>query len=451
MSGGGIIVVPLVVPLVAVAGAGLAAVLVIRAAAAGTAATGRALEHFGAEMERLAAAQDDLAIRTRLWEAAASAVVSTNQELRLLIARAEQVGLQPELPPFIDLTRCALADTRALVAHAQDALAAARTQVIRAEAERDRQVLLAKLAIPLAELPSTAELISQHRQAFALRWAKLATSAASVVPPAPADQSVLQAEIDQILLRLDPDAIASEREQVMAAVARAEKRSGDAATARTYLDSLRRLVDKKINPRVARRREAAGLLSGLTHPAVGELIGELVPPRPSLRDSIERLQAVERGEAELTDSDLRAAHRELSWLSDELERRRLLDAVAEAFAGLGYSVTTGLEVHHCAGLSLTKPSWHGEHTADVWLDVHDKVQFRLVQRALNAVGEATHCAELDADAQQVSDQLERRGLAAKVDLPAEPLPAVRRIEVEITSDLPEQEPIARVHDDGTSR
>ena len=133
MSGGAIAVAPAIVLIpvaaaaaAAVVGAGLAAALVIRAAQAGTEATGRALEQLANEMERQAKAQDDREIQARLWGLAAGAVVQTNQELRLLVGRAEQAGARVRLPESFDLTGHGLADVRGWVTRTQEALAAAR-------------------------------------------------------------------------------------------------------------------------------------------------------------------------------------------------------------------------------------------------------------------------------------------------------------------------------------
>jgi hypothetical protein len=454
MSGGAIAVAPsgvVVVPIAAVAiGAAAAAMLAIRAAQAGTEATGRALERLADEMERTADAQDDAAIRSRLWEVAAGAVISTNQELRLLAVRAAKTGVSPALPPPIQLTGCRLADVRGLVAGAQEALATARAAVEQAEAVRERRDLLAKLPAPADGSPTVAELLARHQEVLAARRrAPIHTpDRGTATMPSQVDNGRVQAEIDRILIQLDPDATSADREKALMAAARAG-RQRNASTSRTYVSALARTVLEEINPAVARRREAAGLLGALEHPVISEMISDLAPPRPPCLDSIARLRAVVQGDADLTDADRREARNALAWAQQELDRRRLLDGVAEAFAGLGYSVTMGLQVHHSAALSVTRQAWQGGHTADVWIDEAGRVQSRLIQRAPDASGEAIRCADLNESMSRVGAELDRRGIDAEVHVPDRPVPALIEISDDDASTEPaieERAPIARAID-----
>lgn len=433
MSGGEIVVLPMAVlaPIAIVAvGAGVAATLAIRAAQAGTEATGRALEQFADEMERKADAQDDLEVRTRLWELAAGSVVRTNQDLRLLAARAEKVGVRLTLPRSIDLTGRKLADTPGLVARAQEALAGARSAVERAEAERERQTLLGRLPAPVGGAPTAAELLARHQEVLARRKRPAtATATAAPVPewtlPKKADESRVQAEIDAILSRLHEDATVDDRAAALVAAAQAAQKKS-VAMSRTYLEALARTVLKELNPRIARRRDAANLLAALEQPLVAEVIGDLAPPRPPCFDSIERLRAVVRGDADLTEEDRRDAQGALDRVQVELDRRRLLDGVAEAFSGLGYSVTTGLQVRHSPVLSVTRQAWHDGHSADVWIDEAGRVRSRLIQLAPEAPGEADRCADLNDSLRHVGAELNRRGIDVRVHVPAEPAPALKR-------------------------
>jgi hypothetical protein len=449
MSGGEIAVLPLGLVLVPVAvaavGAGVAATLAIRAAQAGTEAAGRALEQFADEMERRADAQDDLEIRTRLWELAAGSVARTNEDLRLLAARAAKAGVRVALPRQVDLTGCRLADTRGLVAQAQAALAGARAAVEQAEAVRERRTLLAKLPAPAAG-PDAAEILARHQEVLASRRHR---KASTWTAPQQLDEGRVRAEIDEILGRLHEDATADDRAEALAAAARAELKKA-APMSRTYLEALARTVQNEINPRVARRREAAGLLAALEQPLVAEVIGELAPPRPPCFDSIERLRAVVRGDADLTDADRRDAHSALDRAQVELDRRRLLDGVAEAFSGLGYSVSTGLQVHHSPTLSVTRQAWRGGHCADVWIDEAGRVRSRLIQLAPEAGGEAGRCADLNDTLRHVGDELNRRGIGAQVHVPSEPVPALKRFEPGTgsarSSSFEDSAPVARTQD-----
>jgi hypothetical protein len=428
MSGGEIAVLPvgLVIAPVALAavGAGAAAMLAIRAAQAGTEATGRALERFGDEMERRADAQDDVELRARLWELAAGSVARTNEDLRLLSARAAKAGVQLALPRPVDLAGCQLVGAPDLVARTQEALSSARAAVERAETARERQKLLVRMTAGAPGEPSAAQLLARHQAVLASRGLRAGAAAPA---PRKADDSRLQADIDAILCRLHADATSDDRIQALEAAAKAERKK-NTPMGRTFVDSLARTVDVDLNPRIVRRREAANLLAALEQPLVTEVINDFGTPRPPCFDAIERLRAVVLGDADLTPADRRDAQNALNRVQAELDRRRLLDGVAEAFGKLGYSVTAGMQVRHPAALSVTRPAWQGGYVADVWLDEAGRVHSALVQVAAGAGGEAVRCAELNDSLRHVGEELDRRGITARVHVPDDPVPAQRRID-----------------------
>ena len=425
MSGGVIMVLPagaVIVPVAAVAaGARAAALLAVRAAQAGTEAAGRALEQCADTMELEADSQDDLEMCTRRWEVAAGAVARTNQDRRLLAARAERVGVRAALPQPLELTGHTLEDARVLVTRAQEALDTARTMIERAEAVQEQQTLLAELPVGVDAAPTAADLLARHQEVLAERRRNRSTNPRST--PTEIDGSLVRAEIEKILTRLDDDATEADREKVLLVADRAARKK-DAGTTRTYLDALARTVDKEVNPRAARRRDAAGLLDALEHPVVADMINDFEQPLPPWLDSIERLRAVVSGDADLSDKDRHRAQTALVWAHHELDRRRLLDAVAEAFTGLGYSVTTGVQIHHAATLSVTRHAWHDKHAAAVWIDDAGQVRSRLVQLSPKAGGEATRCADLNDSMRSVGAELTRRGLDAHVHIPAKPVQAL---------------------------
>jgi hypothetical protein len=445
MSGGAILVAPALVlgaaalaAAAVVIGAALAVALVVRAAQAGTAATGRAVEQLGEAMAQAADAQDDIAVRTRLWELAAGAVVQTNSEICVLSARARKAGIRPQLPPPLDLTGLGLADTRGRVAQAQEQLARARDVIEQAEAEQAQQAILAQLPVPADASPTAVELLAHYRSVLARR------RAAVVVPPpreftSTVDKVRIGAEIDEILARLHVDATADEHATVILAAGRVAKQS-DPGMVSTHLGRLARIVDDQINPQVARRKDAAGYLTALQHPVVTAAIGEASPRPPFLR-SIERLQAIVEGEADLTDADRRDALDSLAWAEKEVERRQLLQALDETLTALGYKVTAGLQTHHTGARSVARDGWGGGHSADVWIDDVGSVQFRMVELHKGATGEAIHCQQLNEDMGKVGEGLIQRGLAANVSVPEKPMKATRRwagdrpTEAESTEDI----------------
>jgi hypothetical protein len=425
MSGGAIAVAPAIVLIpvaaaaaAAVVGAGLAAALVIRAAQAGTEATGRALEQLANEMERQAKAQDDREIQARLWGLAAGAVVQTNQELRLLVGRAEQAGARVRLPESFDLTGHGLADVRGWVTRTQEALAAARPEVERAEAEREQRALLAYVPTPAGGSLTAAELLADFAKTLAYRY--------QPVPPVPGvDKGRVRAEIDEILARLDVDATAAQREDVVLAAARTAKQT-DFGASRTYLEALASKVDDDVNPKAAGRREAAGWLAALEHPVVAEAIEETAPPLPPHLRAIDRLRAVVRGDAELTDDDRGDALNALAWAQQQVERRRLLEVMAEIFADLGYSVTAGMQDDHLARLCVAREAWRGGHSADVWIGEAGEVRWRLVELVQDAGAAGSRCEDINQGVRVVGEKLAQRGFDAEVQVPAVPVEPLQR-------------------------
>jgi hypothetical protein len=422
------VVVPALAAAAVVVGAGMAAAMVIQAARAGTEATGRALERLGDEVERTAKAQDELEMRTRLWGLAAGAVVQANSELCLLAARAGKAGVRLPLPPPFDLTGLGLADIRGRVAQTQQALADARATVERAEADREQRVLLAKLPVPADSSLTTAQLLARYQGVLARRRQDQIRQQIQEEQPLQlspqVDKSRVQAEIDEILARLDVDATAADRELAILAAARAAKQN-EAGASRTFLDTLARTVDKQINPKVAGRRQAAGWLAALEHPVVVNTIAETVPLPPCL-SSIERLRAVVRGDADLTDADRNDALSALAWAQQAVERRRLLEALAETFTGLGYTVTTGMQVHHTDALCVARDGWRDAHSADVWIDEAGSVKWHLVELAPGATREASRCEDLNSSMRAVGETLTRRGFDATVQVPKTLIKPFRR-------------------------
>jgi hypothetical protein len=432
MSGGEIVVAPAVMVIgpavaaaaVVVVGAAVAAALVIKAAQAGTAATGRALEEFGDEMARRADAQDDLEIRSRLWGLAAGAVVQVNQDLRLLWVRAARVGVRVPMPSPFDLTGRSLADARGWVEQAREQLAVARAAIERAETECEQRILLAQLPAPADTSMTAEELLARYQTVLDRRRTQRA-STATPVPVAPrADRDRVQAQIDAILSRLSADANAADREEAirLASAAAAQR---DAGLSSTYVEALADTVDNGINPRIARRHEAAGLLVALDHPLVADVI-ERTATVPQCAGSVERLRAVVAGDADLTAADRRDAASTLAWVQREVDRIRLLEALAETFTGLGYAVSTGMEVNHTAALSVTRGSWNDEHSADVWVDEKGQVRWEMAELQAGAGAEATRCEDLNETMRRAGEVLEARGFETTVQVPATLRRPVRR-------------------------
>jgi hypothetical protein len=429
MSSGAVAVVPaaLLIPVVAgvavaVAGAALAAALVIRAAQAGTESTGRALEHFADAVERHAQAQQDREVQARLWSLAAAAVVQANRELRLVAARAEKVGARVPLPEPFDLTGHGLADVKAWVAQVQESLATARAVVERAQAERERRVLVERLSPPADDSVTAADVLADYAKTLAARLLPVA--------PAPSvDKGRVRTEIDTILSRVDVHATAAEREELLLVAARATAQT-DVAASYTFLESLARRVDEKVNPAAADRRQAAEWLESLEHPVVRDVIAQAVPPLPpqlaAVDAATDRLRAVIRGDADLTADDRRHVQDVLECMKQQVDQRLLREVLEEVLRGLGYSVTTGMQIGHTTALCVARESWNGAHSVDVWTDERGEVQWRLVEMVPDAPAEANRCEDINESMRAVGSALQRRGIGAQVQVPAVPAPALKR-------------------------
>jgi hypothetical protein len=308
-------------------------------------------------------------------------------------------------------------------------MAEARLAVERAEASREQQRLLDRLPKPADDGPTVAEALAHYSRVLAARQLRPDPVAPYVVterPTVTADRDRVRAEIDMILARLHVNANAEEREQAIVAAARAAQQR-QAGMSRTFVNTLARTVDTEINPKVARRDEAARLLTGLEHKVVTDAIAETSPLPPHLV-ALERLRAVVRGDADLTDDDRRTAQDALAWAERQADRRRLLDAMADTFAELGYDVTTGMQVNYTETLCVSRDGWGDDHTADVWVDPAGQIQWRLVELQAGAPAEATRCEQLNASMRKVGDTLAQRGFDAEVIVPDELIKPVRRHE-----------------------
>lgn len=414
MSGGAIAVVPamLLVPVLAAgAGPALAAGLVVRAARAGTEATGRALEAFADELERQGQAQDTREVQARLWELAAGAVLQTNQQMRLLAGRAARAGVRIGLPEPFDLTGHGLSDARSWVEATQQTLAEARAEVERAEAGREQRQLLGQLPAPADDSLSAAALLARVAKALADRPRWTPNQRPSGRPRA--NRGQVTAVIEQIVAGMHTDATAVEREQVIRAAAQAA-RQRDPGMSHTYVEALAGKVEQ-VNANAVARADAAGWLDALEHPVIVEAIAELTPSVPlGLSD---RLRAVVRGDADLTEQDQQDAREALARAQRRIDCRRLLEATAETLASLGFTVTTGTTADHRGKLSVARDSWRGAHRADVVVDHAGAIEYRLVELVPDAPAEATRCRDLNQAFTRVGDALAARGYDTPVPAP----------------------------------
>jgi hypothetical protein len=372
MSSGGAAIVPVAVVVAAgavaaavvVAAVG-AAVLVVNAANQAAEGTVRAVGRRGEELEMLAACRSEAEVNALRWQAAAADVVGLNARLRLVSQRAHRSGVPVDLPLPLDLA------------------GRSREDAIRWAKQAERRVIQAQQALDAAAAESqwrhlTAELSSSSAGRSDTTAALIAYQATLRQRHHVHDGPVpVGTELEEIVRRLDPDATTDEQTRVLwvAAHARAQREQHDADA---YRFALQRLVDHDINPKVARRRLAAEWLQALEQPTVSSAIAQADPPTP-FSGTAGKLLAVIEGSAELRPQLHTEAKEAVAWAGDVARQAFIRDMVRTCLTDAGYSVEGEFSVKHAVRLRASRSDWHGEHSAELWVDEKGSVEGRLVR------------------------------------------------------------------------
>ncbi|HEX4701029.1 MAG TPA: hypothetical protein VH352_02780 [Pseudonocardiaceae bacterium] len=398
MSAGGILIVPGAV--VAAAGvvvvltAAAAAVLVVHAASAAAERAVRALGDYGERLEMVAAAQQDAEVRSLLWDAVAADVVELNARIRMLVERASRAKVPVAVPKPLILNGCGAADAVAWCVRAAQSLRSAQETLHAAVTVNEGQRVAAALPQAVVARPDTTAALARFQDTLRERYAVEST------PDVPPIDSA--AAVEPALRALDPDANERERAEVLCAAALVATNDPRAVTA--YLRALRTKVGT-VNDAVARRRLAAQWLSALEDQIV---VGTDLP-QPFL-DTAAKLRSVVTGDADLT-PEVRAEGAEaVAWAAETTRQHFVRDMMHGCLAELGYSVDVDFDLQHSTELRLTRPTWHGEHSAAIWVDQHGTVHGRLVREHSGGGDEATmreqaRCTEFNADLKALGDQL----------------------------------------------
>lgn len=413
MSGGGMMLAPVVLPAVAAGAVVLvgavvvagAAVLVVRAANAaiegGVRAVADAGERTGAEIASIEARAED----TLRWQAAAADVVAINARIRLLHERVVAAGIPMVVPQPLRLTASkSPAELGRLAAQAQDALA-------RAQAELDRRLPRPRLELFSAPNPVVAAAadgaLDAYEEALRSRYA----AAAAPKPPAAAP-AVSPDEVHRILGLLDPDAGDDDRTAVLTLAAKVARSETDGDV---YCKELHRQVTEDINPKIARRRLAATWLQTMeTGPLPDALAEARIAPPISVGDAAEALRRVVSGDEDLTPRIRAEAVQAMAWLEDKADQVLTLRATQHCLEAQGYEVIGTFDARNAVGLKVAKAGWGGQHNGTVWVDEKRTVHSRL-QRPEGASGDAARardrerCAEFADDLEQVGEQVTASG------------------------------------------
>jgi hypothetical protein len=372
MSSGGAAIAPVAVVVAAgavaaavmVAAAG-AAVLVVNAANQAAEGAVRAVGRRGEELEALADSRSETERNALRWQAAAADVVGLNARLRLVSQRAQQSGVPVDLPPPLDLTGRSREDAIRWAQQAERRLIQAQQALDAAAAESQWRHLTAELSSRVTGQSDTTAALIAYQATLRQRHQVL-------------DRSVpIGTELDEIVRRLDPDATTNEQTRVLrtAAYARAQREQYDADA---YRFALQRLVDHDINPKVARRRLAAEWLQALEQPSVSSAIAQADPPTP-FSGTAAKLLAVIEGSAELTPQLHTEAKEALAWAGAVTRQAFIRDMLRTCLTDAGYSVEGEFTTQHALRLRASRPDWHGEHSAELWVDETGSVEGRLVR------------------------------------------------------------------------
>ncbi|NUT98736.1 MAG: hypothetical protein HOY78_42715, partial [Saccharothrix sp.] len=338
---------------------GAVAVLAARAAGAAIEGSVRALGNHGERLEAEVAGLEAAAADARRWEVAAADVVAVNARIRLLRERA--AGTDVVVPSPLRLS-----DSRD-PAELGRWVGRAQVELARAQEALDALVPLPKLVLEQSTVDtSMAEALASHREALRRRYATAVAAAPEPVSPG---------AVEKVLALLDPDASTDERSAALSAAALV---AAHPAEHDLYLAALRRRITAEINPVVARRRLAASWIETLEGDPLGRVLAGAEPPA-GLEGAAEALREVVAGTRALT-AGLRAeGARLVGWAQETAQQAFVCELVKHHLTDLGYEVEETFEVHHSAGLRLTRADWSGEHVADVWVDAHATVHGQVLR------------------------------------------------------------------------
>jgi hypothetical protein len=190
-----------------------------------------------------------------------------------------------------------------------------------------------------------------------------------------------EAEIENALRRLDPDADEQERVAVLRVAAQVARQTSSEVSAQ--LLGLRECV-RSANAAVARRRLAAQWLAALEEAEVAGLL-----PRRPFAGMSEKLHAVVKGDAQLTDGLRREAARTLDAARRHSRAAFVLETARSCFAELGYQVEDEFDGTGSGRLGLRRAAWGAEHSAALWLEPGGTLRGRVLRRHPGAGDEDT--------------------------------------------------------------
>ncbi|GAA3039838.1 hypothetical protein [Actinokineospora globicatena] len=406
MSSGAVVVAPVGLPVVA-AGAVLAAgaiavtagaVLVARAVNAAAESAVRAIGESGAQLEADIAAIEAAEEAEQWRRRAVTDVVVVNARLRLVRERAERAGVALEVPRPLALS------AEISPARAVQWVSEVEREIARLSAKLDAAAPPLRITVSgktgLADADLTAEL-DRHRHAAARRHA---------TRPA----AVATSSITDVISLLDPDATASERDEVLAAAAAISGRDEPSL----YLSDLRTTVVDTLNPRVRSRRLAATWVAALDDGPLAEVVAGIDPPA-RLRGTADALREVVAGTRELTPR-LRAEGTDLAaWAEDVAGRAFVRELVRKCLNESGHEVLDTFDGEGYTGLRLARADWGDQHSTvvrvrDGNIIEHHLESTRAPRGDSDELVDQERCAIANAGIQAVADAAAAAGVRVRL-------------------------------------
>ena len=339
------------------------------------------------------------------WEAVAAVVVELCARIRMLGERGARAGVAVAAPEALNLAGLSASEAARWAVRTAGQLRGALAAFRLALAEEELRRVASQLPHSVAGRPDALASLASFQRALLERYSREATASGGLV----AEGVSVMSKAIAILWAVDPDANEKEHAYVLSAAALVLR--DDPLEARAYLRTLRAKVDT-VNEAVAQRRLAAQWLLALEEPVVAAVEA----PGPFLGIAA-RLRAVVTGDEDLT-ADLRARGAEaVEWAAEVTRHRFLLDVMSGCLSERDYTVDGAFDVQEGVELRLTRPDWHGEHSAEVWMDRYGAVHGRMVrekpiQGDRSAEVERTRCASFNA-------HIRALGLRLRVDVVVE--------------------------------
>jgi hypothetical protein len=337
------------------------------------------------------------------WDRVAADAVKINARISMLLERITRSGAAVVAPDPLRLAGCTAIDADRASAQTAHLLADAQSAVRTAVATAESRVIVAGLPRSVSTRPETTAALAEFQRALQNpAFQNPVLQNGTVQRPSESPLDPVLAIIAQVLRTLDLDACEREQAEVLSAAVSATR--DDPRETSTYLRTLRTKI-AAVNAAVGRRRLAAQWLSALDEPVVAAV----EPPGPLLGTAA-LLRKVVAAESDLTPQLRAEAAEALQWGASIARTRYVRDLMSAFLAEHGYAIDAESDVELSTELRLTRPDWHGEHSADVWVDRNGTVHGRIARECViedhqAVLREQVRCTDFNADIEALGRRL----------------------------------------------